>query len=108
MQLELFPDDRQPPCQRHSPTSRAAADAIEPSAHTLRAAVLRYLRGQGSRGATDEEITLALDLNPSTARPRRIELQQAGWVYDSGHTRQTRSGRDAVVWVAVLADEAAS
>ena len=40
------------PAQRHSPTSVAAADAIEPSAATLRGKVLAYLRDSG--GATDE------------------------------------------------------
>ena len=96
-QMGLF--DSPPPAQRHSITSRDAAAKIEPNAKTLRAAVLQFLRGTDSYGATDEEIQRALDMNPSTERPRRIELVDAGLVRDSGSTRSTCSGRRAVVWV---------
>jgi hypothetical protein len=37
-------------------------------------------------------------MNPSTQRPRRVELVEGGWVEDSGERRPTRSGMDAVVW----------
>jgi predicted transcriptional regulator len=84
-----------PAHQRHSPTSAAAAIAIEPAAGTLRRRVLEVIR---SKPSTDEEIADLLALNPSTSRPRRIELVQAGLVVDSGTTRKTRSGRQAVVW----------
>lgn len=94
-QLELAP---QPPAQRHSPTSVGAAKSIEPSAGTLRNKVWSYLCGCGSYGATDEELQDALEINPSTQRPRRIELVKLGRVVDSGQTRLTRSGRSAVVW----------
>jgi hypothetical protein len=84
-----------PPAQRHSATSRAAADEIAAAAHTLRARVFALLK----RGAlTDEEMQFMLEMNPSTQRPRRIELTQAGLVRDSGTTRPTLSNRDAVVW----------
>jgi predicted ArsR family transcriptional regulator len=88
------------PCQHHSPTSCAAAEAIVPHLNKLQARVLDYLRGCGERGATDEELVEALRLSPSTARPRRIELVKAGLVRDSGRTRKTNSGREATVWVA--------
>lgn len=89
------------PYQAHSPTSLAAAEAIRPAADTLRAAVLHFLEERGDDGATDEEMQDALGINPSTQRPRRIELVEAGWVKDSGRTRKTRSGGTAVVWTAV-------
>jgi hypothetical protein len=89
------------PFQRGSETSRQAAEQAAPSAKTLRAAVLRHIAGKGAFGATDEEIALALQLNPSTARPRRIELVDRGEVRDSGAKRETRSGRLAVVWCSV-------
>jgi hypothetical protein len=38
-------------------------------------------------------------MNPSTQRPRRIELCEAEAVIDSGLRRLTRSSRAAVVWV---------
>ena len=86
------------PAQRHSPTSVAAAEAIEPSAATLRGKVLAYLRDSG--GATDEEGMAAIGMGGSTWRPRRCELVVRGLVRDSGQTRLTKSGRKAVVWVA--------
>ncbi len=89
------------PCQSHSATSREAARMAEPAAGTQRARVLGMLRGRGTSGATDEQIQLFLNMNPSTQRPRRIELVAAGLVADSGRTRLTRSGRSAVVWVYV-------
>ena len=99
-QADLFSPFEEPPSQRHSPTSRAAAEAIAPTAGTLRAAVLTYLRQRGDEGATDSECQESLGMNPSTQRPRRIELVEAGLVVDSGRVRKTPSGRKAVVWVA--------
>jgi hypothetical protein len=46
--VEVEPD---PPCQRHSVTSREAADAIKPDASELRRRVLAYLRARGEGGA---------------------------------------------------------
>lgn len=94
-QYDLY--DGTPPHQKHSPTSREAADRIEPTTGTKRAQVLRYIHNSG--GATDEEIQDALRMNPSTQRPRRRELQLQGTVVDSGNTRLTRSKRRAVVWI---------
>lgn len=85
-----------PPAQQHSPTSTAAAESVVGKAGTLRAAVLDFLR-RGS-GATDEEIQEGIPMAASTQRPRRVELVERGPVVDSGVTRATRSGRQAVVW----------
>lgn len=87
-----------PPAQRHSPTSVAAAEEIKPAAATLRQAVLEFLCLCGSDGATDEEMQTALGMNPSTQRPRRVELCEQGLAYDSNRKRLTKSGRQAVVW----------
>ncbi len=85
--------------QRHSATSRAAAiDALE-TAPTQRARVYRFIRERGDDGATDEEIQESLDMNPSTERPRRIELtDDLNVVRDSGRYRKTRADKKAVVW----------
>jgi transcription initiation factor IIE alpha subunit len=48
-------------------------------------------------GLTDEEMQLRLEMNPSTQRPRRIELARRGLVVEAG-TRRTASGRMATVW----------
>lgn len=85
--------------QQHSETSVAAAEEIAASAATLRGLVLSYIQIRGEEGATDEEIAAALDMNPSTARPRRVELERAGLIKKSGR-RPTRSGRMATVWSA--------
>jgi hypothetical protein len=86
------------PYQRHSTTSAAAARQITPAA-TLRLTVLRFIEQRGMLGATDEEIQSGLAMNPSTQRPRRVELVNIGIVADSGTTRRTKSGRAATVWV---------
>jgi len=74
----------------------AAAQIAKPS-KTLRDKVHVYLKAR-SDGATDEEISIDLELQSDTARPRRRELQIAGLVVDSGLTRKTTNNREAVVW----------
>lgn len=89
------------PYQSHSVTSREAAEAIAPKLHRLQQKVFDFLilcERSASRGATDEQMQFALSLNPSTQRPRRIELVDKGLVIDSGRTALTKSGCKAVVW----------
>ena len=95
-----FDDDDTAPYQPHSETSREAAEAIEPDLGTLRGRVLAHIRECGPRGATDDEVQVALRMNPSTERPRRVELWERGWVFRTDQTRPTRSGRKATVWMA--------
>ena len=89
--LPLF--QQPPPYQRHSDTSKAAAERIEPKAGSLRAKVLAYLRVEGP--STDKEIQAGLNMQGSTQRPRRIELVESGHVVDSGERRDR-----STVWVA--------
>lgn len=89
-----------PPFQRHSITSLEAATEIQPETTGLRLKVLQFIRAQKA-GATDNEIQAGLKMNPSTERPRRIELERAGLIRNSGEQRKTESGRNAVVWRAV-------
>ena len=84
------------PYQPGSVTSRAAAESMKEAAVTQRQRVLAYLQQHG--GHTDEEMQYALDMLGSTQRPRRLELQRAGLVVDSGAKRKTMSGRLATVW----------
>ena len=80
-----------------SRTSMAAADAIHASLNALQRSVVSFLRTRGDHGATDEEIATGLAMNPSTARPRRIELVRRGLVVEAG-TRKAASGRYATAW----------
>ena len=83
-------------------TSRAAAQAILPKTGTLRRKVYDFIAWNRGFGATDGEIQATLNMAGSTERPRRKELEDAGWVRDSGRTRKTGSGHDAIVWLACV------
>lgn len=85
------------PLQRHSPTSIAAAQAIAKEVKGLRRVVLACIVEHGP--LTDEAIATLTNLNPSTARPRRIELVRDGFVR-AGGVQKTVSGRDATLWTA--------
>lgn len=84
-------------------TQRLAALLAYPSTGTWRRRVLNAIAFAGEQGRTDEELQNQLNLNPSTQRPRRVELVEGGWVEDSERRRRTKSGRDAVVWIATEA-----
>ena len=88
------------PAQRHSPTSVAAAASLDSDTlNALHRRVLEYLAAHGP--STDEQIAIGLSMNPSTARPRRIELHKRGLVFEAG-VGKTASGRKAVVWQATV------
>lgn len=91
--------DWTPAHQRHSPTSKAAAEAIRHRVGPMHVRILNYLLECGDGGCTDEELQGDIDMPANTQRPRRRELQQWGLVIDSGTTRKTNSGRQAVVWI---------
>lgn len=80
-------------------TSEAAAESIDSSA--LRGLVYATIRRQGLRGATTEEVEIALAMKHQTASPRVVELEtDFGVIVDSGAQRKTQSGRQAIVYVA--------
>ena len=79
-------------------TQRLAALRVMPHTGTARRRVLDAILLATRDGMTDEEIQDMLAMNPSTQRPRRVELVEGGWIEDSGARRPTRSGMDAVVW----------
>jgi len=82
-----------------SDTSEAAATSVKLTIGALHRRVEGFISRRKWRGATDEEITEALGLNPSTERPRRRELVLLGRVKDSGRRRRVHSKRKAVVWI---------
>lgn len=100
----LIPIAEDPPSQHHSETSTAAAAKIKPSAGSYREQVFACLKEHGPQ--TDEMLQDRLQMNPSTQRPRRIELWQAGRIKEAGYSLPTRSGRLATVWKIVEAEDA--
>lgn len=104
-------------------TSRAASLRALPRSGTQRARVLHVLSHPPlDYGLTDEQIALALNMDPNAVRPRRLELVAGGWVEPARPTiasaldgyqsvtdpkwgqvlvRPTRSGANAIVWRAV-------
>ena len=91
--LPLF--TQRAPSVNGSVTSAAAADSLD--GKTLNALQRRVLEFIAWRPSTDEEIATELAMNPSTVRPRRIELARRGLIVEDG-TRKTASGRMATVW----------
>jgi len=96
-QGDLFGSE--PPFIRGSDTSEAAAEAIGEVSGRLRLQVYELLCEYASTGLTDHQQQEILQMNPSTQRPRRIELVDAGLVIDSGRRRPSPSGRPATVWI---------
>jgi hypothetical protein len=83
--------------QRHSITSRAAAESLPRSTvNACQRKVLEWLADQPD-GATDEQMQLGIPMPPSTQRPRRIELVVKGMIVQAGEGK-TASGRRAAKW----------
>lgn len=80
-------------------TSRAAAEAIQPTAATLRAKALAIV--ERSNGLTADEVAGRLGLSILSIRPRLTELARLHKVRDSGSRRRNQSGRQAIVWAPV-------
>ena len=85
------------PAVNGSVTSAMAADSLEQKTlNAMQRRVLELLR-ENTAGLTDEEMQHRLRMNPSTQRPRRIELVAKGMIVQAGEGK-TRSGRRAVKW----------
>jgi len=98
--LPLF--TQRAPAARGSITSAQAADSLGPATlNAMQRRVLELLQAT-PEGLTDEEMQKRLGMNPSTQRPRRIELARRGLIVTGG-TRKTASGRNADVWKATAA-----
>lgn len=86
------------PYVRGSATSLEAAASLTPETMSaLQRRVLEFIASRGEEGATDEECQSELGMNPSTQRPRRGELANAGLIVKSGK-RLTSSHKRATVW----------
>lgn len=98
MSGDLFAYPHAPGAQKRD-TSRAAADAMTPSAPQLRARALHAV--EHSNGLTADEVAGRLGLSILSIRPRLTELSRLGKVRDSGVRRPNASGKRAIVWAAV-------
>lgn len=79
-------------------TSIAAQIKVAPKIGSLRRRVYEYILNQGLRGATDQEMELALHIDGNTIRPTRGSLVKDGFILDTGTTRKNNHGNDCIVW----------
>jgi len=82
-----------------SRTSVAAAQAKVPTASSDEGRVFQTIKVSGKHGMTDDELEVALNLLHQTASARRRGLELRNFVMDSGRSRPTRTGRQAIVWI---------
>lgn len=88
------------PARSNAPaTSHAAARRARRGAIPQAVRLLQHLAERGESGATNAEAAGALDLLMSSVTARCRGLVLDGLVRDSGRTRPTPSGCDAIVWV---------
>lgn len=87
------------PPHSNTTTSRAAAVSMVRDASRLGRLVLQFIAE--CDGLTCDEIERAAGLSHQTASARVRELVLKGLVTDSGHKRNTCTGRKAIVWVEV-------
>ena len=81
-----------------SKTSVRAAIKAYPRSGTIRIKVYHFLIRRGLDGATDQEISITLQISENTVRPTRKTLEIDGFVRDSGLTRKNRKGNDCIIW----------
>ncbi len=95
-------NEAQAPYVAGSRTSFEASRVIKPTVGNLREKAYAVIRDHGP--ISDERIAILAKMNPSTVRPRRIELERAGRVRKSGYTL-TQAGRKAVAWVVTTSSD---
>lgn len=88
----------------HPETSRKAAKAVAPKRGTLRDVLFGVIANAGEHGRTDAELHQAVDVDWRTdirsIGSARIDLRDKyGLIRDSGRTRLTPGGNEAIVWV---------
>ncbi len=80
-------------------TSLAAWRAVQDTLPDKKKRILGYVEKQGDSGATCEECEQWLGMSHQTASSTITHLKQEGWLIDSGHRRDTRTGNRAIVYV---------
>ena len=82
-------------------TSQDAARKALGRTGSQRRAIYEEIRSRGSDGLTCDEICCILQMLVQSATPAINTLARDGWLKDSGMRRETRSGREAIVWVVI-------
>ena len=101
-QRSLFDLQVIPPYHRGgTATERQAAMSVIGHAKTLRDRAYQWLIEQGARGGTRDELDQVLAITPNVTQPRLRELEQMELIRKTDRRRPTRSGRSAVVYVAI-------
>jgi hypothetical protein len=88
------------PYRPESATSKEAAESMVFAAKNQRAMCWEYIRSQGSKGATADEVNVALGVAHGCTI-RITELVRLGRVERIKTKRKTRTGRHAFVHVAI-------
>ena len=94
-QYELF--GGLPPHNKTETSRISAIDALQ-TGSTKRAKIYRFLREMGKFGATNEEMSIHLNMPIQTVCARNRELQLEGMVKDSRKRRLTKYAKHAIVW----------
>jgi hypothetical protein len=92
-QLDIFETDYES-CN-YTKTSQEALTTIKPKIKTKREEVYEFIKFQAS---TNYEIADELDMPLSSVCGRVHELQVLNLVENSGKTRKTKYGKQAIVW----------
>lgn len=91
-------NEPQAPYVATSWTSQEAAESMKGLAPTMRERVFKVI--EMHQPINDEGICWALGMNPSTERPRRVELLRAGRIKADGYM-PTSTGRRSQCWSVV-------
>lgn len=94
------PYNGSPPHAVGSETSLEASESVRPSAAYMRNVVLRMIKLNGETGATCDEVEAVTGFIHQTCSARFRELELKGLIKKTDGKRQTRRGRNAVVYVA--------
>jgi predicted transcriptional regulator len=81
-----------------NPQSKAAHQSVQADAASLRVAVWKFLQKIGP--ATCDEVEAGMALSHQTCSARFTELKRDEWIFPTGKTRATRSGRQAMTFIA--------
>ncbi len=95
---EHYPDK---PGHRVVDTSIMAGAALASKLGRLQRMVHAAIAGAGLHGLTADEVAASLQMDRYSIQPRTSELKLKDLIIDSGQRRPNRTGKQAIVWIAV-------